>query len=337
MNVLFDIGHPAHVHLFKNLIYFFKKKGHKVIVVSREKDVTTALLNHYKIKHVIISKQSTNLFGMVKELFERNNKIIKIHKKEKFDIVIGTSFSIGLLTLLYKVKSYIFSEDDDNVVPLMVCLSYPLVTKIINPNCLKFKFFKNKRVLHNSCQKLAYLHPNSFKPNINILKKYNLKPYKYIIVRLSALKAHHDLKANGIDKNMLKKINKVCINYKIISSKENNINLIKPWDMHHVLNYAKMIISDSQSMTVEAAVLGVPSVRYGNFKGKLSVLNEIENYKLSSSFSPNQKNKMIKKIQEILNQKNIENTYLIRKDELLKDKTDFTRWMINYFSNLNIE
>lgn len=337
MKILFDIGHPAHVHLFKNLIYNFQKNGDKITVVSRDKDITTTLLDHYKIKHTIISKQSTNSIGMLKELIERDIKIIKIHHKEKFDIAIGTSFSIGLLSFLFKVKTFIFSEDDDNVVPLMLLLSYPLATKIVNPNCLKFKYFKNKRILHNSYQKLAYLHPNNFKPRISILKKYNLKPYKYIIIRLSALKAHHDLRVKGLDQNLLKKIKNICSKYQIISSKENLVNKIKPWDMHHVLSYAKMVISDSQSMTVEAAVLGVPSIRYGNFKGKISILNEIEKYKLSSSFLPNQKNKMINKIQEIIHQKKIENIYQIRKDKLLKDKTDFNRWMVNYFSNLNIK
>ncbi|MDD4530473.1 MAG: DUF354 domain-containing protein [Candidatus Gracilibacteria bacterium] len=337
MKILFDIGHPAHVHLFKNLIYFFQKNGDKIIVVSRDKDITTTLLDHYKIKHIIISKQSIQPIGMIKELIIRNIKIIKIYQKEKFDIAIGTSFSIGILSLLFNVRSYLFSEDDDKVIPLMVYLSYPFATKIINPNCLKFKYFKNKRILHNSYQKLAYLHPNNFKPQINVLKKYNLKPYKYIIIRLSALKAHHDLHAKGIDQKLIKKINKTCSNYQIISSQENGTSKIKPWDMHHVLNYAKMIISDSQSMTVEAAVLGVPSIRYGNFKGKISVLNEIEKYKLSSSFLPNQKNKMFKKIEEIINQKNIQKIYQTRKKNLLKNKTDFTKWMINYFSSLNIK
>jgi len=108
-----------------------------------------------------------------------------------------------------------------------------------------------------------------------------------------------------------------------------------PWDMHNILNYAKLIISDSQSMTVEAAILGTPAIRYGNFKGKISILNEIEKYKLSYSYFPYEENKMIKKIIKITNLKNSSKIFSKRKQNFLSKKVDFTDWMINYFNNLN--
>ena len=40
----FDIGHPAHFHLFKNLISRLKKEGHLVFIHARPKDVLTNLL-----------------------------------------------------------------------------------------------------------------------------------------------------------------------------------------------------------------------------------------------------------------------------------------------------
>jgi predicted glycosyltransferase len=42
LRVLIDIGHPAHVHFFKNTIWNLEKKGHKVMVVSRDKDVVVS-------------------------------------------------------------------------------------------------------------------------------------------------------------------------------------------------------------------------------------------------------------------------------------------------------
>jgi len=81
MNILFDIGHPAHVHLFKNLIFYFKKKGYKITVVSRDKDLTIYLLNHYKIPHIVISKAKSGLIGALFEFLQRTIRIIKLHKK----------------------------------------------------------------------------------------------------------------------------------------------------------------------------------------------------------------------------------------------------------------
>jgi predicted glycosyltransferase len=40
MNILIDIGHPAHVHLFKNFAWIMQKKGHKTLFTAREKEHT---------------------------------------------------------------------------------------------------------------------------------------------------------------------------------------------------------------------------------------------------------------------------------------------------------
>ena len=32
MRILFDIGHPAHVHYFKNLIELLKKNGNQILI-----------------------------------------------------------------------------------------------------------------------------------------------------------------------------------------------------------------------------------------------------------------------------------------------------------------
>jgi predicted glycosyltransferase len=44
MRILIDIGHPAHVHYFKNAINQLQQRGHAVFVVAREKEVSFRLL-----------------------------------------------------------------------------------------------------------------------------------------------------------------------------------------------------------------------------------------------------------------------------------------------------
>lgn len=334
MNILFDVGHPAHVHLFKNLIFYFKKKGYKVTVTSREKDITTYLLNYYKIPHIVLSKAKSGLLGGLYEFFERTIKIIGLHKKKHFDIAIGTSVSIGYLSLFFGVKSYVFNEDDDNVVPFFVFLAYPFATKIINPVTLaKFNLFRNKRVFHDSYQKLAYLHPDNFKPNLRVLKKYKLKPYSYILLRFSLLKAHHDLQATGL-KDIKDKIEKLLQKkYQLVVSQENQISAFKPEHIHDIMSYAKMIVTDSQSMSVEGAVLGVPTIRYNSFGKRISVLKELEKkYKLTYGFIPGEESKFIDKVRELSNKKNLNIIWQKRKTKMLNDKENLNRWMINFFN-----
>ncbi len=48
MKILIDIGHPAHVHIFRNFAKEMTKKGHKVLMTCREKENTKALNNLIK-------------------------------------------------------------------------------------------------------------------------------------------------------------------------------------------------------------------------------------------------------------------------------------------------
>ena len=43
MRILFDIGHPAHVHLFRNARRILQDRGHETVVVSRDKEVARDL------------------------------------------------------------------------------------------------------------------------------------------------------------------------------------------------------------------------------------------------------------------------------------------------------
>ena len=77
--------------------------------------------------------------------------------------------------------------------------------------------------------------------------------------------------------------------------------------MHHILAYAKLIISDSQTMTAESAVLGVPSLRINTFVGKISYLEELEYvYGLTFGFLPEQELAFLSKLNELIKTKNLE-------------------------------
>ena len=333
MKILFDIGHPAHVHLFKNFILFLKK-DHDITVTAREKEVTTLLLNYYGIDHLALSFPGRNMLGLFKELINRNRKLIALHNRENFDLAFGTSVSIAHLSALLGIKSCNFSEDDDSVIPIQAFITYPFTSKIINPDCVRFNKWCNKRVLHSSYHELAYLHPNNFTPNPSVVEMYGLELRNYIIIRLSAFNAHHDLKNKGISESLYRDIINILSDYTLIVSDENTIlNSIKPWHMHHLLSYAKMMISDSQTMTAEAAVLGVPSIRYNSFVGRISYLEELEHkYELTYGYRPGQDSEMIDRVKEVLNKKDVHEVWQKRRKIMLSDKVDFNKWMINFFS-----
>jgi hypothetical protein len=56
MTILFNLDHPAHVHLFRDFIVYLLQQGYQVLVTSQQKDVTQVLLDHYQIPHIPLSK-----------------------------------------------------------------------------------------------------------------------------------------------------------------------------------------------------------------------------------------------------------------------------------------
>ncbi len=80
MKILVDIGHPAHVHYFRNAIMALKEKGHEFLITTRDKEVTLDLLESYGFNYVHRGKikpgRSINFLTMF-----RNNRII--HREAK--------------------------------------------------------------------------------------------------------------------------------------------------------------------------------------------------------------------------------------------------------------
>lgn len=333
MNILIDINHPAQVHLLKNLIKYLVAKDHNVIITVRDKDVSTSLLDNYNFSYIALTSMKSGFINQIIELFIKDFKTIKLNLQNKFDIGIGTSYSIPHLSLFSSMKSYFVNEDDDFLSFFNDYCVQPFATKIINPDCLRFTKWKDKRVLHNSYHELAYLHPNNFTPDETILKKYNLEKKKYVILRLNSLKAHHDVGAKGISPKLYEKIKNLLKGYTIIESKENaKTHQIEPWDMHHVLAFSKMIVSDSQTMTIEASVLGVPAVRINTFVGKSTVIDELEQrYKLAYGYFPNQVNESLNTIEYLISNDEVGSLWQERREFMLSEKCDLNQWMIDYF------
>ena len=95
-----------------------------------------------------------------------------------------------------------------------------------------------------------------------------------------------------------------------------------------------MLIGDSQSMSVESALLGVPSIRYSSFAGKLSVLEELEHkYELTYGFLPEQSEAMFEKIEKLLSIPNLKEEWQQRRQSMLQDKIDVTAFFVWFIEN----
>ena len=61
MNILFDINHPAHVHLLRNTYFALRENGHTVYVTVKDIPAAKSLLTYYGIPYVGIGRKGDSL------------------------------------------------------------------------------------------------------------------------------------------------------------------------------------------------------------------------------------------------------------------------------------
>lgn len=351
MNILIDINHPAHVHLYKNLYYVLKGNGHKIIVTTKEINTAKELLDLYSIPFISIGEKSDSLKGKFINQLKYNKRLLQIVRKNRINIAIGTSITIAHISKISNVKSIVLDDDDDEVQPLMVKFGHPFASVVLSPDVLDWKRKKKGTIYYAGYHELAYLHPNKFKPEPDILKKAGLKDGEtYFVLRFNSFKAHHDVGVEGISvENKDRLLNLLLEHGKVFITTENDIDekfkqfqiKIPPHKIHSFIYYSSMLIGDSQTMTSEAAVLGIPSIRSNSFVGKISYIEEEEhNYGLTYGFKPNDPDKMFSKINELLRMTGLKEEWQKRRQKLLADKIDVTAFLVwfveNYPESVNV-
>ena len=338
--VLVFFGHPAQYLFMRETIKVLQQRGYKVKIVIKTKDVLEHLVKSdgFEYSNILKNKRGNSKFSIITSLLRRNLKLIPIIIKFKPDLMISTDATIAQLGKLFRIPRITITEDDYNIIKPLADLSYPLTNYILCPSVCDVGRYKQKKIGYNGYMKLAYLHPSIFKFNAKIFLKYKL-PKKFALIRLAQLTAYHDKGINGLSTDVLDQIieklkfsniSPVISSEYELDEKYKDLGLkINPSDIHHILNMASILISDSQSMSVEASILGIPSLRYSSFVGKISVLEELENkYQLTFGFKIGNEKKLISKLDQILKTENFKKQFEIKKNLMIDDKINVTKFLI---------
>ena len=347
MKILIDIGHPAHVHFYKNIIWALERKGHEVMVTARKKDVATDLLDAYKIPYISVGQIGQGKFGLIKEWIKRDYDIFNIARKFNPDLLMGMlNPCMAHSSKLLGKKCFIFN--DSEVVNSTAFITYPFVDVIFTPSNFS-KDAGKKQVKINGYKEHAYLHTNYFVPNPDVFDEMNIGvDDKYILMRFVAWKAGHDTHQKGFDLETKICYVKTLEKYaKVYISSETELPMeledyrikIPPEKIHDFLYYAQMLVGDSQTMTTEAAVLGTPAIRCNSFVGENDMANFIElEQKYHLIFNYNDFHKALDKAVELIQDSNLKEEWNKRKEQLSNDKTDVCAFIVDFiekYSNYN--
>lgn len=333
MNVLIDIGHPAHVHVFRNYFLAMSDLGHSVHFTCRDKDCTIDLLEHYGMPYNNIGKPYSGaiskLFGMI--LF--GLKIRKIAKEQQSDLFVSISSMYAAQCAWFLGKPHIVLDDTEHS-RFEHMLYKPFSTMILTPSCFE-KHMGKKHVRYDGFHELAYLHPLRFKPDPSIREAIGIDSDRpFVLLRFVSWNAGHDRGQSGLNANekeaLIASLETKC---QVFISSENALPpslekyriRIPAHQMHSVLNEAVLYIGEGATMASECAMLGTPAIYVNTLTA--GTLREQGSYGLIHSF-PNG-NGVIDEALMIISDPQRQAMYKSHCAMMLNEKIDVTRMLID--------
>jgi len=257
--------------------------------------------------------------------------------KHKPDILIGTEGTLAHIGFLLNKPSLLFNEDDTHATPENY-LFYPFATKVILPELIDRDKWKRNKITYNGNHELAYLHPRYFMPSQDYIKSFNPECKRYFLIRLTEMRASHDVGKVGIPDNILRELIEILEpKGKIFISSEKTLKpefeqyriKINPIHILHALYYADMYIGDSQTMATEAAVLGTPSIRFNDFVGISRIYDDMDGiYELSCGIKTSEQDRLIELVKSLVDVPRLKEHWREKRKRMLIDKIDVTDFFI---------
>jgi predicted glycosyltransferase len=340
--ILFDINHPAQVHLFRNAIAELEAHGHETYVTSRHKEVTVDLLDAFEIDHEPLSVKGTSVPSLARELLVREVRMLSVARQFDPDAIVGrpspapahVSSIVGCPFVAVMDTHF----DSSTIRRLYQSVTFPCVDAICVPRGFDLSIGADKR-RDLDFQELSYLHPRYFEPDAEVLRDQGIDPQSpYFVVRMAGWDAHHDVGHEGLSPEAVRAlVSFLSDRGTVYISAENGVPAdlaahelpTRPEDVHQVLYFADLYVGDSGTMSSEAAILGTPAIRTNSMVGDEdeAIFRSLENrYELLQSFRDTQE--AIEAVRTLTEGGIDRHVYEERRQRLLSDQPDATRRMV---------
>lgn len=128
MNILIDIGHPAHVHLFRCFAHDMLKQGHRVLFTCRDKEFEIALLKANGFDFVCFGKKYKSTLGKIWGLVKFDWMELRTCWRFKPDVLLSHGSMYAAHAAWLYGKPHISFEDTYNFEQIRL---YEPFTKVI--------------------------------------------------------------------------------------------------------------------------------------------------------------------------------------------------------------
>ncbi|QLG64329.1 DUF354 domain-containing protein [Halorarum salinum] len=338
MRALFDVSHPAHVHLFRHAIRELEADGHRVHVTSREKDVTTDLLDAAGIDHTVLSSHRGTLPGLAAEWTVREARTLTTAARFRPDVVVSHLNPPAVhAARLVGSPSIVFADSEPVRVP--VHLACPLASVVCTPRSFSKDLGRSHRC-YDGFHELAYLHPDRFEPDRGILEASGVDPdARYFVLRFVSWEAHHDVGEGGLSLEAKRElVARLSEHGEVYVSSESELPPefepyrlpVPPEAIHSLLHFADLYVGDSQTMATEAGLLATPAVRSNSFVGDGDMTNFRvldDEYGLVRSVADEER--AVEKARSLATDPEADARWRRRLDRFLEEAVDVTGFMLD--------
>lgn len=353
LTVLFFLIHPAKFHQFRVTINTLLSEGHDVDIIIIGRDILEELVKNEGWNYKIIFPNGRKWKGInvlisagllfLPTIF----KLYNLSKSKKYDLFL-TDDLLSYVGLVRKIPTIYFTDDDFKAVPQALLYLLP-ATHVFAPNICNLGRFSKKTIGYYGYKSLAHLHPNNFKPNKAKLHESLSDEKPFFFIRTVMANSKHDNGKSGLDDDLLRSIiSRLEKAGTIILNSERPLpaDLLKYQlnykknDIAQYLYFAKIVIGDSTTMAVEAAVLGTPSIEIDDWYSDFQQYKELNGkYRLMQGFDLDDEKGVIDLLDEYLAMEDLDAEFQKRRQRMLSDKIDvsaFLIWIIeNYPVSIN--
>lgn len=336
MRILIDIGHPAHIHLFKNFAWRMQERCHKILFTCRDRECVLQLMKVYGFVYENFGKHYSSVQGKIFGLIKNELQMLNTAIHFKPDLFFSHGSTIAAFTSFIMHKPHIALEDTFNMEQVKLYMPF---TDVILTGDYPHPSLGEKEINYPGYKELAYLHPNVFVPDESVIEMLGVKKgEKYAIVRFVAWQASHDIGHSGISyENKIKLVKTLSRHLRVFISSETELPgelknyqiKIPPEQMHNALAFAHLYIGESGTMASECACLGVPSIYIdNNGRGYTDDLEKSYGLIYNYNESISDQNKAIRRAEEIAIKPNTKEDYLAKREKMLADKIDVSAFLI---------
>lgn len=346
MKIGLFVNTPAQFHFFKNICKLLRKNGHTVLILYRDYGETKALTDELGVTGFLYSNAPVSKTGKVLTLPTSLLKAAKYLGRNSVELVVGCGIYETFSSVFMKIPRIVFTDSEPVSNKITYWIQFhtysPFINSIITPSSFRQNLGK-KHIRVNSYKELAYLHPNYFKPDDSIFDLLDIeKGEEYAILRFNAFDAVHDAGIRGFSaEDKVKLVKELEKHVKVFISSEagvpdeikDRVMKIPKSRIHDVLFFSKLLVSDTGTMTTEAAVLGTPAVMFHPKVHEFGNFLELEcKYGLIFGYNKNSQDAIVKAI-ELAKEQNIKREWAAKREKLLKEKIDMTEFMAWFIEN----